>query len=143
MSQIERFNPSRLAFARKRRGFTKSKVASLIDVDLRSVSAYENGEFKPDDDRLGRLAKALKFPIEFFSGDDIEELSPNSASFRAMSKMTAGQRDMALGAGALALLVNKWIEDRFKLPLPSLPDLHLEESPEIAADSLRRHWVIS
>lgn len=140
MSKIDQFNPSRLTFARKRRGMTKSKLASLIGVDLRSVTAYEKGEFNPDPESRDRIAKALRFPVEFFDGEDLEELSPDSTSFRAMSKMTAAQRDMALGAGAIALLVNKWIRDRFELPCTDLPDLSHEGNTEVAADSLRRYW---
>ena len=141
MSEVLGFNPARLTLARKRRGMTKTKLASAIGpVDLRSVTAYESGEFSPDGDRLALIAKALRFPIEFFCGDDLEVLSPDVASFRAMSKMTAGQKDMALGAGAIALLVNGWIEERFELPAANLPDLSRERSPEAAADSLRRLW---
>ena len=57
-----------------------------------------------------------------------------------MSKMTAGQRKSALGAGAIALLLNQWIDDRFELPKADLPDLSQEANPEAAADSLRRLW---
>jgi Zn-dependent peptidase ImmA (M78 family) len=78
--------------------------------------------------------------VSFFFGDDLDELSPDSASFRALSKMTAGQRDMALGAGAIALLLNTWIEERFELPKANLPDLSRELHPEAAAESLRRSW---
>jgi Zn-dependent peptidase ImmA (M78 family) len=104
------------------------------------VSAYENGEFSPDEDRLQQIAECLQFPIVFFSGDDLGEISPDTASFRAMSKMKAGQRDMALGAGAIALLVNDWIEERFELPVANLPDLSRGGDPEAAAEALRRHW---
>jgi DNA-binding XRE family transcriptional regulator len=41
----EVFNPSRLTVARKRRGLTKSELAARIDVEWRSVSGYEAGEY--------------------------------------------------------------------------------------------------
>jgi Zn-dependent peptidase ImmA (M78 family) len=81
--------------------------------------------------------------------------------------MTASQRDTALGAGAVALLLNEWIEERFDLPEPDVPDLgreggdsrpisvhkHAQEpeayptssssqTPETAAEMLRAHWGI-
>src|SRR6266851_3496181 len=105
------FNPSRLTLARKRRGLTMIRLAEMIGVEPRSISGYENGEFSPDADKREQLAKALRFPVSFFAGDDLEELSPDIASFRALSKMTAAKRDMALGAGTIALLLNKWIEE--------------------------------
>jgi transcriptional regulator with XRE-family HTH domain len=62
------FNPSRLTLARKRRGLTMTRLAAVIGVELRSGSAYEKGEFRPDDDKLRKLAQALRFPEAFFSG---------------------------------------------------------------------------
>jgi Zn-dependent peptidase ImmA (M78 family) len=117
-----------------------TRLAGLIAVELRSVSAYEKGEFSPDAEKREQLAKVLRFPVGFFSGDDLDELSPDSASFRSLSRMTAGQRDMALGAGAIALLLNEWIEKRFDLPEANLPDLSREGHPEAAAESIRRSW---
>ena len=134
------YNPSRLLLARKRRGLTMTRLAALIGVEPRSISAYEKGEFNPDQERLNRIAKVLQFPASFFLGDDLDELSPDIASFRALSRMTAAQRDTALGAGAIALLLNTWIENRFDLPRAELPDLSREGTPEGAADSMRRLW---
>jgi Zn-dependent peptidase ImmA (M78 family)/DNA-binding XRE family transcriptional regulator len=140
MNQEQQFNPSRLTLARKRRGLTMTGLATEIGVEVRSVFAYEKGEFKPDADRLALLAKKLHFPVNFFFGDDLEELSPDSASFRALSKMKAGQRDTALGAGAIALLLDQWIEARFDLPKIDLANFSQEVSPESAAVSMRRYW---
>ena len=140
MSDTSTFNKTRLTLARKRRGFTMTRLATLIDVEPRSVSAYESGEFSPEQDRLEKIAEVLRFPTAFFCGENLEEPTPDNASFRSLSKMTAGQRDTALGAGAIALLLNKWIEARFELPAANLPDLSREGNPEAAADSLRRSW---
>lgn len=134
------FNPQRLTFARKRRGMNMTQLARAIEVDLRSVSGYEKGEYEPKEDRLEVISKVLGFPATFFIQPDIEELSPDSASFRAMSKMSAAKRDIALSAGGIALLLNEAIEARFNLPAVDLPDLSREPNPEAAADALRRHW---
>lgn len=134
------FNPSRLTLARKRRGLTMTRLAAAVGVEPRSISAYEKGEFGPDETRLTKLSQVLRFPQTFFSGDDLDEPTPDIASFRALSKMTAGQRDTALGAGAIALMLNDWIEQRFELPVPELPDLSREADPEAAARALRQLW---
>jgi Zn-dependent peptidase ImmA (M78 family)/DNA-binding XRE family transcriptional regulator len=140
MSIAPAFNPSRLTLARKRRGLTMIRLAEMIGVEPRSISGYENGEFSPDADKREQLAKALRFPVSFFAGDDLEQLSPDIASFRALSKMTAAKRDMALSAGTIALLLNKWIEEQFQLPAADLPDLSREGGPEAAATSVRQLW---
>lgn len=136
----QEFNSKRLTLARQRRGLTKTKLANLLGVEVRSVTGYENNEYKPDRERLIQLSEKLHFPVQFFFGDDLEEICPDVVSFRSMSKMTAGQRDSALGAGAIALLLNQWIEERFELPHAELPDLSQEASPEAAAYTLRRIW---
>jgi Zn-dependent peptidase ImmA (M78 family) len=60
-------------------------------------------------------------------------------SFRALSKMTARQRDRALSAGRIALLVNDWIDTRFQLPPADLPSL-ARYDPETAAAVIRARW---
>lgn len=140
MSYGAEFNPSRLSLARRRRGLTKTKLAELVGVEVRSITGYESGEFKPEKERLQLLADKLHFPVQFFVGDDVQVITPEVASFRSMSKMTAGQRDAALGAGVVALMLNQWIEHRFELPAARLPDLSQEASPADAAVALRRIW---
>ncbi len=142
MSTSPEFNPKRLTLARRRRGLTKIRLAQLLGVEVRSITAYENDEFRPDRERLHQLADRLHFPVQFFFGDDLHDISPDIVSFRSMSKMTAGQRDAALGAGAIALLFSEWIDARFDLPRAELPDLSQEASPEAAAQTLRQMWTM-
>lgn len=143
----------------------KKELAERVGVSERSVSSYEKGEQQPESPTLKRIAEALNFPETFFYAADPEELTPDIASFRSLSKMSARQRDMALGAGSIALLLDEWIEKRFNLPIHNLPDLGREPSaltvlanradyedkvpfptqqsaqgPEAAAESLRSHW---
>jgi Zn-dependent peptidase ImmA (M78 family) len=81
----------------------------------------------------------LRFPIEFFYGDDLDE--PESASFRSQTTMSAAIRDASLAAGALGFMVSDWVEERFTLPPIQVPDLHLYE-PEAAARVLRTEWQL-
>lgn len=142
---------------------TKKNLAKEVGISERSISAYEAGDQEPERVTLLRISEALGFPEAFFFGDAPESLSPDIASFRSLSKMTARQRDTALGAGELALMLNDWIESRFKLPESDVPDLGRERtakapkrgpsdegviypanvgsgSPEAAAATLRSHW---
>ena len=139
MSDPTTFNPQRLILARRRRGLTMTRLAALVGVQARSITAYEKGEFAPSEEILAELARNLRFPAAFFFGPDLDVPTTRSVSFRALSRMTAGQRDAALGAGALALVLNDWLDAKFKLPEPSIPDLHGEE-PEAAAQVVRDQW---
>jgi Zn-dependent peptidase ImmA (M78 family)/DNA-binding XRE family transcriptional regulator len=132
-------NPSRIEFARTRRRWTKTRLAEELGVQSRAIQAYEAGEYEPESERLTQIASLLQFPVSFFSGPDLPSISEHTASFRSMSKMSAALKDSALNAGALAFLLNHWIEARFSLPVAQLPDLS-DLSPEEAAATLRRIW---
>ncbi len=133
------FNPTRLTIARKRRGLTKRRLATLTGVDPRSVSAYEADDMEPSAATLERLAAALKFPAGFFDRDNLALPALQTVSFRAMKSMTATQRNRALSAAALAEEFADWLDEQFELPLPDLPDLSRDD-PETAADALRALW---
>jgi len=137
---LEGFNPSRLTLVRERKGLLKSALAKLIDVDLRTIVAYESGEFCPSPETLKRLEKALGFPAAFFEGDDLEKPIPDVASFRSLSRLKPTRRDMALAQGAIALYLNRWLESKFELPKAELPDLSRERSPEDASSAIRQVW---
>ena len=131
--------PSRLTLARKRRGLTLVQLASAIEVSVRSLSAYENGRQQPNQATLQRLAAALDLPVEFLLAGDIDEIPVDAISFRALSKLTAGQRDTARSAGRVALMLAEWIEERFRLPEPEVPSLPTLD-PETAAEVVRARW---
>ena len=133
--------PSRLALARKRRGMTLVRLAGAVGVSTRSLSAYENGRRQPGTRTLRALANVLGVPAAFLQASEIDEIPPDAASFRALSKMTASQRDTACSAGRMAFLINDWIEERFRLPAPDVPSLP-KLDPETAAENDSLLWRI-
>lgn len=140
-ADLAEFNPARLTFARMRRGLKKSELAKNIGVTPRSVTGYEAGEFPPEPERLAQIAICLKFPKEFFFEEEpIEILDSELVSFRAMTKMSATLKNVALGTGAIAVQLNTWIESKFGLPTPDLPELGRDIGPEAAAEAIRKHW---
>jgi Zn-dependent peptidase ImmA (M78 family)/transcriptional regulator with XRE-family HTH domain len=136
------FNPTRLALARKRKGWSKLAFAEKIGVDRKSVEAYEAGKTIPSDETIAEIVRVSGFPCEFFMGDDIEEPTVESGSFRALTKMTAAQRDMALSQAALGLHFNAWITRKFSLPSVQVPNLGREPNPETAAEVVRKTWQL-
>ena len=131
--------PSRLAVARKRRGLTLTRLAELTGLSTHSVSVYENGHQTPSEETLLMLASALEVSPSFLAAVDVDEIPEQAVSFRALSKMTARQRDRALAAGRVALLINDWIETRFRLPVSDVPSL-TGHDPESAAEIVRARW---
>ncbi len=134
------FEPSRLVFARARRGLTKRKLSELSGISVRTLTTLENSaDTSPTHRTLEALAAALGFPVDFLFEDEIELLSPDAVSFRALKSLSARKRDAALAAGGLALDLSDWIEERFELPVGEVPDL-AEHTPELAAEALRTEW---
>ena len=133
-------NPSRLVVARKRRGLSRVGLAKASGLAVRSLTYYESAKVQPSEQAIRALAHALDFPEKFLYGPDIEEPSPSGSNFRALSTMTAKQRDAALALGAIAIELSKWIDRRFELPKPTVPDLYGFRDAEAAARAVRARW---
>ena len=159
------FNMGRFDLARQRRGLTKRELAHRLEVTDRTVSNWYNNQ-EVDEKILEKAAEILDFPINFFYGREVEKIQVESVSFRALTKMTARKRDMAISQTILAEMISDWIDQNFDLPLPNVPDLHelrsdfstatigsLDETdendvryyleysyPEACADTVRKAW---
>ena len=93
MTPFAPFNPSRLTWARRRRGNDQIELGALIGTTVRSIKAYEAGAFAPGAERLRSIARALHFPERFFLGDEIEDLTPKASFQRAFAmRRWAAQR---------------------------------------------------
>ena len=85
------------------------------------------------------MADKLRFPVDFFAGEEMERLTPDYVSFRALSRLRARDREAAIAAGNVAVLIADWIDERFDLPRLDLPEFR-QEDPEAAADAVRAVW---
>lgn len=135
------FTPSRLRLARARLGLTRTKLADLSGISLRTLTEYENEERPPSDENLARLAQALSLPRSFFEREAIEPVPVEAASFRKLSKASATRRDAVLANAALTLEFFEILEEHFKLPAPAIPTLD-KLGPARAADLLRHQWTL-
>jgi Zn-dependent peptidase ImmA (M78 family) len=137
---MEEFNPSRLAVARKRRGFSKNDLSRSADLSLRSLTTYENGTQRPTALTVARLAGALGFPVGFFTGPDLDQPPEGGASYRALTRMTARQQGQAEASATLAMMLSDWIDARFNLPVPDDFPQYRVADPEAAAEAVRAEW---
>jgi len=133
---------ARLMIARKRRRLTAKALAEKSGLQADTISRLENSLRRPDDGTLQKLATALDYPESFFLKDACPSVDTGAVSFRSFSKMSARERDAAEAAGAIGLELGAWVEERFSLPEPNLPDMTLQNDPETAAFNLRQHWSL-
>ena len=134
------FNISRLKLAQKRRQMTNialAKAAKITPVHLSRLSQTNNS---PKPDTIAALAEALRYPLGFFYGEDLDEVDKDAASFRSLKSMTAKERDASLAAASLAFMISDKVEKKFGLPAPDLLDLSHEDDPARAAMLMRLHW---
>jgi Zn-dependent peptidase ImmA (M78 family)/plasmid maintenance system antidote protein VapI len=115
-------------------------LSSQSDVSPVTLSRILNGKQTPDTQTVVKLAAALEYPVEFFEQGDLDLIDAEAASFRSLTAMTATERDAALAAGSLAYELADWVNARFRLPDPDIPDLGHEQSADVAARMLRKHW---
>jgi Zn-dependent peptidase ImmA (M78 family) len=121
---------------------SKVALAKASGLSHRILVYHETGgEIEPSEETLNALSSALKFPVEFFFKPDVDEISSEAASFRALKKMTASQEAVAIAAGTLSVELEHWIEKRFDLPKPNLPLLRGVD-PETAAEMVRAKWSL-
>jgi Zn-dependent peptidase ImmA (M78 family) len=116
----------------KEAGITPTHLSGLI-------SGKRNS---PSQELIGRLAEILNFPPEFFCGPELDTPSPESSSFRALSSISAKMRDKVMAAVTLGISFAEWLDQRFNVPQPDVPDLS-ELDPETAAMELRGVWDLS
>ena len=129
---------TRISLARRRRAMSKKGLADCIGVTPNTVLRYEAGEIAPSDESLEKIAACLRFPRDFFDGQEIDEPRRDNASFGMASK-SARIMDAALASGAIAFMLDDWIAKTYNRPEPDLIDLQGVDAPT-AATLLRQHW---
>ncbi|MCW4352880.1 ImmA/IrrE family metallo-endopeptidase [Hoyosella sp. YIM 151337] len=144
MTQL--FLSSRLPMARSLRGLTAAALAKSANVTPEWLSKVERNRTTPSDELVGRLARALDFPVEFFYRDPIKLPSTEAFHFRASSKLAQKDETAARSFASLAAELSEWMDRAYKLPIPGIPEIQelagaeVDAGPEIAAEALRSYW---
>lgn len=133
-------NPERVELVRLRLGLTKQGFAKALDVDRKVLQRFEAGAELPDH-CIKNLCGLSGFPLAFFDGPTPEYPNAECVSFRSLRSLTAGPRNAAVAAGALAFQVDDWITERYELPKHSLVQT-VDLLPVEAAAFVRSRWGI-
>jgi Zn-dependent peptidase ImmA (M78 family)/transcriptional regulator with XRE-family HTH domain len=87
------FNPEILVLAREVRALSQEEFADLAGVSQSKVSKVEAGLLIPSDDDLKRFARALDFPVEFFSHSG-SRLVPGSTCIYPRKRQSVAAKDL-------------------------------------------------
>jgi Zn-dependent peptidase ImmA (M78 family)/DNA-binding XRE family transcriptional regulator len=141
-----RFNADMLKLARDAREFTQADLANAAGVTQALVSKIENGLItQPSDDVVDQLAKAVKFPREFFYQAERIVGFPH---FHYRKRAKLGTKALA-HIGALINIrrqhVAKLLRSCESAPAKPIPQIDLDEkglTPEKVAEQLRAYWML-
>jgi Zn-dependent peptidase ImmA (M78 family) len=135
------FNPERVELVRLRLGLTKIGFAELLGVDRKALQRFEKGEADLPEICQGRLLQMSGYPAQFFEKGSPEYPNPLGVSFRSLRSLTAGSRNAAMAAGALAFELDDWVVSQYELPHHALVP-ERAGTPAEAAMLLRAQWGI-
>lgn len=130
----------RIRLARERRRLTQGQLAARAGISQPRLSQIEKGE-SASDDVVHALAEVLGYPISFFQAGPLDEISADTISFRARSRMSAPVRKATLGAATLGELADQWLRRHFDVPSPNVPDIeNTGGTPAESAQAVRASW---
>jgi len=144
---LPNFCGARLTEARLARGMFKKTLGDLVGVSGTAITKYEEGEDKPQAERLDVIARQLGFPRSFFTARAWEEdLQP--VFWRSRSTETRTARDMTEQRMRWLCEVFHFLEQEVEFPSLKLPDIDLpedfrsltQEDIERAAETMRDAW---
>lgn len=135
------FDGARLAQARTYRGLLKGELATDVGVSPAAIGQFESGASRPSGATLARLAMALSVPVAFFAADRPRfELREDDAHFRSLRSTSKRDRSQARTQVEFLAETVALIEQRVRLPEPSIPAMPVDTDPEEAAREVRRMW---
>lgn len=138
---ISAFNGERLKKARVYRGLTVAELADKSKCLRQTISMYENGKTKPNDnDTVQRIATALNFPSQFFTEDNVP-VSMGSTYFRALLTTSKKYRAEQIQKMEFLAQIYTFLHEYIDFPELILPDFS-GCTPEDAATRLRDFWKL-
>lgn len=149
------FRGERLKNARLFRGKTLTELSVITGISKQSLSLYENNHNKPDYEKNGIIASALRFPYEFFLQEDECKTTTEVTYFRSLASATKMSRTtQSLKLEFVAKMYEVLLE-YIDFPVLNLPNVDFTgndnefddvENEKMAfeieqiATSVREHW---
>lgn len=124
---INNFKGDRLKNARIYRGMTLTDLATKTDLTKQALSQYENGTITPSDSNLFSLAKALGFPVEYFSTSSRYRIRSEAAYFRSL--MSTNKKDRLAQSARLEFIaqIYETLFEFIEFPPLRLPRVEFSE----------------
>ncbi|MFJ7310825.1 helix-turn-helix domain-containing protein [Peribacillus frigoritolerans] len=117
------FLPERLKEARESRGLTIRELASEIGLNThQALSKYENGKSIPPADVLLRIMNHLRFPYNYFFGEELTSQSDQIVFFRSKANTTVKLKKIHEIQITWLIKIFNSLEKTLEFPDSDLPD---------------------
>jgi Zn-dependent peptidase ImmA (M78 family)/transcriptional regulator with XRE-family HTH domain len=144
---LDRFDPSRVTFARELRGLTKKELAEKINKTPSAVSQIERGRIRPDLETFVSMSFMLQVPPSFFTKKDgfSTRIDMAACHFRALRSTSQAMRRQSARKGDLLLDFLELLESKGVLfPEENISNFNSSSETDLdienTADGLRKHW---
>lgn len=147
------FKGERLKNARLYRGMTLSDLAAKTGVTKQALSQYENHTTVPSGGTLLALAKALDFPVEYFSVDSKYSVKTEATYFRSLMSTNKKARIAQCVRLEFIAQIYETLFEYIDFPSLNLPKVTFDDSVlgdedeakvfeqlEKIADEVRNYW---
>ncbi|PEB56975.1 transcriptional regulator [Bacillus pseudomycoides] len=139
-----KFNGNRLREARRFRAKSITDLADDIGVTKQMVSKYENDKAVPSLEVLFRIISNLKFPREFFFGEDTFAMETEGTFFRSRLTSTQKEKKPSEFTKNMTVLIRDFLENYIDFPqLPIKPVIDKFDSIEAIAEQARKEFGLS
>ncbi|WP_438297398.1 ImmA/IrrE family metallo-endopeptidase [Sporosarcina sp. FA15] len=143
MSDVK-FNGNRLREARRFRMKSITDLADEIGVTKQMISKYENNKAVPSLEILFQIINILKFPREFFFGEDTFHMETEGTFFRSRLTSTQKEKKPSEFTKNMTVVIRDFLENYIDFPtLPVKPNTDDFESIEALAYQVRKDFGLS
>ena len=146
---VDTFNAYRLVLAKKARGLSSVGLSDITGISAASICQYENGQRKPSQASLEKLAQALNLPTSHFLREAYQSQADQIFFYRSMAATGKAARQRAAARGAWLLEIIDYLQQYVDFPIPDTPafDDVPDDFQDITADvvenmaiKLREDW---
>ena len=141
MLQIS-FNGERLKEARLFNKKSITQIAEFLNVSKQMVSKYEKGRATPSEESLEILARELKFPRDFFFGNDNFSLTSTGTFFRSRYTATQTEKLPAEINKNYVALIRDYLGKFIDFPHLDWELSGLDLTPREYANYIRKQWQL-
>ena len=142
------FNKDRLRIAKELRGLSNTDFAEKLSCSISKVKQLLDVDKEINENDQDDICRVLNLPKSFFAGNDTQPHETDQIFYRSVARIKAQHRKANEAYTLLAININKYLNQKVKLPTFHRPDLDITEFlgeskyADHLASELRGLWAL-